>query len=102
VPFPAEQQVERGEAFYSALDLAEIIVGSTRLEGWRVSFTSGGGPHAATLIVRDPKSDLPSEFTATHPRSLTLALTSVIRAWAENDDPSRGQSPGIRGPDFPA
>ena len=102
VPFPAEQQVERGEVFYSALDLAEIIVGPTRLVGWRVSFTSEGGPYAATLIVRDPKSDLPSEFTATHPRSLTLALTSVVRAWAEKDDPSRARSPGIRGPDFPA
>jgi len=100
VPFPAEQQVERGEVFYSALDLAETIVGPTRLAGWRVSFTSEGGPYAATLIVRDSKSNLPNEFTATHPRSLTLALTSVVRAWAEKDDLSRGLSPGIRGPDF--
>jgi hypothetical protein len=99
VPFPAEQQVERGEVFYSALDLAEIVVGPTRLAGWRVSFTSEGGPYAATLIVRDPSSNLPSEFTATHPRSLTLALTSVVSAWAEKDDAYRGsRTPRVREP----
>jgi hypothetical protein len=101
VPFPAEQQVERGEVFYSALDLAELVIGPRRLAGWRVSFTSDGGPYAATLIVRDSPLDGLEEFTATHPRSLTLALTSVVRAWAEQDDPSRERTaspPGVKTP----
>lgn len=78
IPLTIEQQIGRGEVFFSALDLAETVLGPKRLDGWRVSFSSEGGPYTVTLTVRHVSTDQPANMTATHPGSLTLAMTSVL------------------------
>jgi hypothetical protein len=83
LPDAAAGRVSRGEVFYSALDLAEHLIAPNELSGWRISFTSDGGPYLATLILRNPKSGAVSELSASHPESLTLAFVSVIDRWAK-------------------
>ena len=82
LPDRAEQRVSRGEVFYSALDLAEALIGSTNLAGWRVSFTTDGGPYTATLLLHTNDGKDPSEMTASHSSSLALAFISVVKKWA--------------------
>jgi hypothetical protein len=84
LPLATEQGIARGEVFYSALDLAEQVIGSRRLAGWRISFTTDGGPYEAALLLQDPRSKLEGEITSSHPTSLTLALISAIRKWADD------------------
>jgi hypothetical protein len=84
LPLSTEQGIGRGEVFYSALDLAEYLIGSNNLAGWRISFTTDGGPYAAALLLKGQRHETQSEITASHPTSLALAFTSVIRKWAEN------------------
>jgi hypothetical protein len=83
LPDAAAGRVSRGEVFYSALDLAEHLIAPGELSGWRISFTSEGGPYLATLMLRNPQSGLVSELTAQHAESLTLAFISVIDRWAK-------------------
>jgi hypothetical protein len=83
LPDAAAGRVSRGEVFYSALDLAEHLIAPKELSGWRISFTSDGGPYSATLILCNPRSGITSEISAAHPQSLTLAFLSVIGRWAE-------------------
>jgi hypothetical protein len=83
LPDAAAGRVSRGEVFYSALDLAEHLIAPNELSGWRISFTSDGGPYLATLMLRDLKSGAVSELSALHPESLTLAFVSVIDQWAK-------------------
>jgi hypothetical protein len=80
LPDAAEARVARGEVFYSALDLAEHLIPPAEFVGWRISFTSDGGPYAAVLLLRDGRGG-PSEISATDPTSLTLALIAAIAAW---------------------
>jgi hypothetical protein len=96
LPALAEQRISRGEVFYSALDLAETMIGSKILAGWRVSFTTDGGPYAATLLLNDAKGGAANEIAASHPSSLALAFISVIEKWAtdgSNLKPSDSPSP---------
>jgi hypothetical protein len=81
LPDAAAGRVSRGEVFYSALDLAEHLIAPNELSGWRISFTSDGGPYLATLMLRNPNSGAVSEISASHPESLTLAFLSVIDGW---------------------
>jgi hypothetical protein len=83
LPAAVEGQISRGEVFYSALDLAERLIGPSELCGWRVSFTSEGGPYTAHLFLRPCRADGPREIEALHPWSLTIAMTTAIRAWNE-------------------
>jgi hypothetical protein len=83
LPDAAADRVSRGEVFYSALDLAEHLIAPNELSGWRISFTSNGGPYLATLMLRNPNSGIVSEISAAHPESLTLAFLSVIDRWAK-------------------
>jgi hypothetical protein len=83
LPDAAAGRVSRGEVFYSALDLAEHLIAPEQLSGWRISFTSDGGPYLATLMLRDPKSGIVSELSSSHPESLTLAFLSVMESWAK-------------------
>jgi hypothetical protein len=83
LPDAAAGRVSRGEVFYSALDLAEHLIAPEQLSGWRISFTSDGGPYLATLMLRDPKSGIVSELSSSHPESLTLAFLSVMERWAK-------------------
>src|SRR5690348_17166423 len=87
LPASTEQSIARGEVFYSALDLAEYIIGSRAMAGWRISFTTDGGPYAAALLLNGTqgKGEAQREITASHPTSLAMAFTSVIRKWAEDD-----------------
>jgi hypothetical protein len=82
VPEAAAAQVSRGEVFYSALDLAEYLIAPDQLSGWRINFTSDGGPYGATLILHNPASGAVSEISSSHPDSLTLAFLSVIENWS--------------------
>jgi hypothetical protein len=82
LPDAAEARVARGEVFYSALDLAEHLIPPAEFAGWRISFTSDGGPYAAVLLLRDGGGGC-SEVSATDPGSLTLALIAAIAAWAD-------------------
>lgn len=84
LPASTEQSIARGEVFYSALELAEYLIGTNNLVGWRISFTTDGGPYAAALLLKDPGAETQSEIAASHPTSLALAFTSVIRKWADN------------------
>jgi hypothetical protein len=84
LPVSTEQSISRGEVFYSALDLAEYLIGTSNLAGWRISFTTDGGPYAATLLLKGPGAETQSEITASHPTSLALAFTSVIKNWADD------------------
>jgi hypothetical protein len=83
IPETAAGRVSRGEVFYSALDLAELLIAPNELSGWRISLTSEGGPYSVTLILCSPRSGGPSEISASHPESLTLAFLSAIDKWAE-------------------
>ena len=87
LPDLAEQRIARGEVFYSALDLAETLIGPRRLAGWRISFTSDGGPYSATLILSGAKG-MPDEIEASHPTSLALAFIAVIERWAAANRPN--------------
>lgn len=82
LPDAAAGRVSRGEVFYSALDLAEHLIAPDELSGWRISFTSDGGPYSATLMLCHPKSGIVSELSSDHPESLTLAFLSAIDRWA--------------------
>jgi hypothetical protein len=82
VPDTAAGRVSRGEVFYAALDLAEHLIDPNELSGWRISFTSDGGPYTATLMLRNSGSGIVSEISAEHAQSLTLAFISVIGRWA--------------------
>jgi hypothetical protein len=82
VPEAVAARVSRGEVFYSALDLAEHLIAPDQLSGWRINFTSDGGPYGATLILHDPASGAVSEISSSHPVSLTLAFLSVIESWS--------------------
>jgi hypothetical protein len=82
VPEAVAGRVSRGEVFYSALDLAEHLIAPDQLSGWRINFTSDGGPYGATLILHDPASGAVSEISSSHPVSLTLAFLSVIESWS--------------------
>ncbi|MEI9923174.1 MAG: hypothetical protein WDN50_06215 [Bradyrhizobium sp.] len=82
VPDTAAGRVSRGEVFYSALDLAEHLIAPNELSGWRISFTSEGGPYTATLMLHNPRSGIVSEISAEHAQSLTLAFIAVIGRWA--------------------
>jgi hypothetical protein len=81
LPEEAAGRVSRGEVFYSALDLAEHLIAPGQLSGWRISFTSDGGPYGATLILHTTGSGAVSEISCSHPHSLTLAFLSVIERW---------------------
>src|SRR5262245_28942337 len=70
LPLAIEQRVSRGEVFYSALDLAEYLIGTDRLAGWRISFTTDGGPYSAALLLKTPRNGTPGEIAGTHPTSL--------------------------------
>jgi hypothetical protein len=83
LPDAAADRVSRGEVFYAALDLAEHLIAPEQLSGWRISFTSDGGPYLATLMLRDPGSGVVSELSSSHPESLTLAFLSVTERWAK-------------------
>src|SRR5258708_1241174 len=83
LPASAAGRVSRGEVFYSALDLAEHLIGSRELAGWKVSFTSEGGPYTARLFLNTNGTGKSREIEASHPSSLTLAMTSAVRAWVE-------------------
>jgi hypothetical protein len=89
LPVSTEQSIGRGEVFYSALDLAEYLIGSSSLAGWRISFTTDGGPYVAVLLLNGPRDETQRELTASHPTSLALAFTSVIRKWADVEDDRR-------------
>jgi hypothetical protein len=98
LPEEAAGRVSRGEVFYSALDLAEHLIAPGQLSGWRISFTSDGGPYGATLILHTPGSGAASEISCSHPDSLTLAILSVIERW--NDaaaKPAPAQHPSVAG-----
>jgi hypothetical protein len=84
LPDAAAGRVSRGEVFYSALDLAEHLIAPKELSGWRIGFTSDGGPYSATLILCNPRSGGFSEISASHPESLTLAFLSAIDRWAQD------------------
>ena len=94
LPPATEQSIARGEVFYSALDLAEYLIGSDNMAGWRISFTTDGGPYAAALLLNGPEGETVREITASHPTSLALAFTSVIRKWSDNAN--RSGRPGSR------
>jgi hypothetical protein len=83
LPEAAAGRVSRGEVFYSALDLAEHLIAPDELSGWRINLTSEGGPYSATLILCNQRTGGPSEISASHPESLTLAFLSAIDRWAE-------------------
>lgn len=85
LPVLIEQRVARGEVFYSALDLAEYLIGKSDLAGWRINFTTDGGPYSATLLLKNPRSGTPSEIAGSHPTSLTMAFISVISQWAKGE-----------------
>jgi hypothetical protein len=82
LPRFAEQRISRGEVFYSALDLAEAVIGSKNMAGWRIGFTTEGGPYSAALLLNDAGDGSPNEIVASHPNSLALAFISVIEKWA--------------------
>ena len=82
LPRFAEQRISRGEVFYSALDLAEAVIGSKNLAGWRISFTTEGGPYGAALLLKDTGNGASTEIIASHPTSLALAFISVVEKWA--------------------
>jgi hypothetical protein len=84
LPDRVEQRVSRGEVFYSALDLAEALIDSKNFAGWRVSFTTDGGPYTATLLLNNNDGKDRSEMTASHSSSLALAFITVIKKWAVN------------------
>jgi hypothetical protein len=90
LPTSTDQSIRRGEVFYSALELAEYLIGSKSLAGWRVSFTTDGGPYAAALFLNDQQSGTQGEITASHPNSLALAFTSAIRKWMDQNAKRRG------------
>ena len=95
VPDVTAGRVSRGEVFYAALDLAEYLIAPSELGGWRISFTSNGGPYLATLILRNQKSGVTSEISASHPVSLTLAFLSVIEQWAATSSDGPTGHPGF-------
>jgi hypothetical protein len=84
LPVAIEQRVARGEVFYSALDLAEHLIGTNDLAGWRVSFTTDGGPYSATLLLGKARNGMPLEIAGSHPTSLAMAFISVINEWSSN------------------
>ena len=85
LPASTEQSIAWGEVFYSALELAEYLIGTRDLTGWRISFTTDGGPYAAALFLKNSRTGTPSEITASHPTSLALAFTSAIRKWMDGN-----------------
>jgi hypothetical protein len=85
LPAFAADRISRGEVFYSALDLAEYLIGLDELMGWKVSFTSDGGPYRAELFVKGGADGDASAIEATHETSLTLAMTAAIRAWVARE-----------------
>lgn len=84
LPVSIEQRVARGEVFYSALDLAEYLIGTNDLAGWRISFTTVGGPYSATLLLKTSRNGMPLEIPGSHPTSLAMAFISVIRKWSDH------------------
>jgi hypothetical protein len=83
LPASAKERVSRGEVFYSALDLVEHLIGSNELVGWKVSFTSEGGPYTAQLFLETQDNGAGWAIEASHDSSLTIAMTSAIWAWAK-------------------
>jgi|ERR1700722_7701283 hypothetical protein len=96
VPEAAAGRVSRGEVFYSALDLAEHLIAPEQLSGWRINFTSDGGPYGATLMLHNPGSGAVSEISSSHPDSLTLAYLSVVESWSNaTAKPPPAQHPAL-------
>jgi hypothetical protein len=83
LPVSTGQRIARGEVFYSALELAEYLIGAHKLAGWRINFTTDGGPYSAVLLLNgSPETEPEVEIAAIHPTSLALAFISVIRKWS--------------------
>jgi hypothetical protein len=82
MPVQVEERLAKRQFFDAALDLAQRVVGEERLHGFRLSFTSLGGPYIATLLLRDGVADKPVEVAAQHEDSLVQAFLTAIQDWA--------------------
>ncbi|NNM72813.1 hypothetical protein [Enterovirga aerilata] len=88
MPLQIEERLATRQFFDAALDLAHRVVGQERLHGFRLSFTSLGGPYAATLILAEPDGGGLGEVGAEHETSLVQALVAAIFRWAREQSAS--------------
>jgi hypothetical protein len=82
LPVQVEERLAKRQFFDAALDLAQRVIGEERLQGFRLSFTSLGGPYVATLLLRDGAAEKPIELAAQHEDSLIQAFLTAIQDWA--------------------
>jgi hypothetical protein len=79
MPIQIEERLARRQFFDAALDLATSVIGEDRLHGFRLSFTSLGGPYMVTLLLRDGAGKEAVELGAQHDTSLVQAFLLAVR-----------------------
>lgn len=86
---PQEQEylIAQHRLIEAALDLVEYVIGHDQLIGWRLTFTSVGGPYSATLFVRRTGTVIIGEIRHEDDLSLSAAIVDVIRTWLGNSTP---------------
>lgn len=84
LPDAPEDLIARHRFTEAALDLVEHVVGHDQLVGWRLTFTSVGGPYSATLFARRFNSARIEEIGKENDTSLSVAIVDALRFWLES------------------
>ncbi len=82
MPVQVEERLAKRQFFDAAPDLAQRVVGEERLHGFRLSFTSLGGPYVARLLLRDGVAAKPVEIAAQREDPLVRAFLTALQDWA--------------------
>jgi hypothetical protein len=72
----------------AALDLVEDVIARDQLVGWRLTFTSVGGPYGAILFARRSDGGTVEEIRQENDASLSMAIVDALRVWREKSTPT--------------
>jgi hypothetical protein len=65
VPESIEALIPVDGFFDSAIALGEFVLGQDQLLGWRVEYSSRGGPYSASLFIRDAPNSTTKKYAET-------------------------------------
>ncbi|MGE0846347.1 MAG: hypothetical protein AB7L41_08750 [Flavobacteriaceae bacterium] len=76
VPRHVRDLVEAGRYLDAAIELARQVIGEPPLIGWRMAFTSAGGPYEVQLLFDRPR--LEANATGASEQALSAAFLDAI------------------------
>ena len=76
IPDDAAAMIERGEYFFAALLLLEVVTAG-RLVRWRVTFSSAGGSYECRFWLKEQAGRV-RQFCGQDEASLTLSLVAAL------------------------